>query len=65
MGKVRNTMNVVENTKGKIDDNYSLYVSNIMQIEESSATVIDAIVNAFCFGYAQGQKATKAEAKRA
>lgn len=65
MGKVRNTMNVVENTKGKIDDNYSLYVSNIMQIEESSATVIDAIVNAFYFGYAQGQKATKAEAKRA
>ena len=54
MGKVRNTMNVVENTKGKIDDNYSLYVSNIMQIEESSATVIDAIVNAFYFGYAQG-----------
>lgn len=65
MGKVRNTMNVVENTKGKIDDNYSLYVSNVMQIEESSATVIDAIVNAFYFGYAQGQKATKAKAKRA
>lgn len=65
MGKVRNTMNVVENTKGKIDDNYSLYVSNIMQIEESSATVIDAIVNAFYFGYAQGQKATKAKTKRA
>lgn len=65
MGKVKDTMYVVENTKGKVDDNYSMYLTNIIHIKESSRDVYDAIANAFYFGYAQGTKATKVELKRA
>ena len=50
MARIKDTMKVVSDTRCKIDKNYTIFASNIVHIN-----------NAFCFGYAQGQKAAKAK----
>lgn len=61
MARIKNTMKVVNDTRGKIDKNYAMFASNIVHINNASANVYEVINNAFCFGYAQGQKAEKAK----
>ena len=61
MARIKDTMKVVSDTRGRIDKNYTMFASNIVHISNASANIYEAINNAFCFGYAQGLKAAKAK----
>lgn len=64
MARVKNTMQLVEKSKGHIGANYDIRTNNIIDIYYESTSIYDSIVNGFCFGYMQGMKAAKAEIKR-
>lgn len=61
---VRNTMQVINKTIGKIDLRYDMTVGNIRDIRDASNGVFDMICNGFRLGYVQGMKAAKAEMKK-
>ena len=61
MARIKDTMKVISDTRGKIDKNYDMFASNIIHISNASANTYEAINNAFFCGYAQGQKAAKAK----
>ena len=61
MARIKDTMKVISDTRGKIDKNYDMFASNIIHISNASANTYEAINNAFFFGYAQWQKAAKAK----
>lgn len=63
MAGIKNTMKVVKSTIGKLNPYYDMSYNNIMDICKNSTNTFDIISNAFRFGYAQGMKAAKAEAK--
>ncbi|MCI8332851.1 MAG: hypothetical protein HFE78_08520 [Clostridiales bacterium] len=60
----RNTLQIIENMKGKINPHYDMLVSDMDVIYTSGENIVDIISNAFKFGYAQGAKAQKKEDKR-
>lgn len=57
-------MKLIEESIGKIDANYDMYVSNIDDIRNASKDFLDLICNGFRFGYMQGMKAAKAKARK-
>ena len=65
MARVRNTMQLINGSVGKIDVRYDLYAENITDIYDASRNDFDLICNGFRFGYLQGMKAAKAEMKKA
>jgi len=59
MGSVRNTMQLINSTVGKIDDKYDMTAENMYDILNASDDKINLITNSFRFGYMQGMKAAK------
>lgn len=53
------TLELIKNTKRKINPNYNAKIREIDAIYSSSIDKIQLILNAFTFGYAQGVKAQK------
>lgn len=64
MARVKNAMQLVESSIGKINARYDMSVENIDDIYKSSGDVFIMICNSFRFGYMQGMKAAKAEIKK-
>lgn len=64
MAKVKNTMELCEQSIGKINSRYDMCATNITDIYNASKDYYDLICNGFRFGYVQGMKAAKAEAKK-
>ena len=60
MAKI-NTMKTIELWKREnaINPNYDLRLHSIEEIYKSSKNVVEMIISAFIFGYAQGTKAEK------
>ena len=65
MGKVKNTMELIRKTVGKIDSNYDMTVQNMTDIANASNEKFDLISNGFRFGYIQGMKAARKAMKNA
>ena len=61
MARVKNTMQLINKSIGKIHPNYDMRASNLQDILAESRDPYDLIVNGFRFGYIQGIKAAKAE----
>lgn len=59
MAKPVNVLNLIRNTKGTLNPNYSITSVNAYDIKDNSNGCYDMIYNAFIFGYAQGAKAQK------
>ena len=64
MAKVKNTMQLINTTRGKIPAAYDLRSYNAKEICDASSNMYDLISNAFRFWYIQGVKATKAKQKK-
>lgn len=64
MGRVKKTMQLVEKSIGRINDNYGMCTENVEDIRKASRDFCDLICNGFRFGYMQGMKAAKAEMKK-
>lgn len=64
MGKVINTMDLVEKARKTINPNYEMYVNNLITVIDSSKDKYDMVHNGFLFGYMQGRKAAIAEMKQ-
>jgi hypothetical protein len=47
MARIKDTMKVISDTRGKIDKNYDMFASNIIHISNASANTYEAINNAF------------------
>lgn len=65
MGRVKNTMQLIEGAIKEIDVRYDMSAGNIYDIYEASSNSVDMICNGFRFGYMQGMKAARAEMKKA
>lgn len=61
MATVKNTMELVKNSVGKINPYYDMTVKNVADILNNSNDVCDAVVNAFRFGYVQGMKSANSK----
>lgn len=59
------TMEKIEAAKGTRNRRYNMSTSQCFEIYQNSSGVIEMIANGFMFGYMQGMKAAKAEAKKA
>ncbi|MGL4283506.1 hypothetical protein [Eubacterium aggregans] len=57
-----NVMKTIKNTK--VNRNYQFEVSAINEVLNSSHERIEAMINAFVYGYVKGQRALKTEQKR-
>lgn len=57
MARVKNTMNVIQNTE--INTYYDASVLNFQEIKRNSKGIFDLIHNSFTFGYAARKKAAK------
>lgn len=58
MGRIINTMQLIDKAKGSINSRYDLC---LIDIENASETTYEMIANSFRFGYMQGMKAAQAE----
>ena len=65
MAKVKNTMELIRKTVGKIDTNYDMTAQNMSDIANASNEKFDLISNGFRFGYIQGMKAARKAMKNA
>lgn len=63
VARVRNTMKLIRQSIGTINDKYDMCAENIDDIRRESNNSYDLICNGFRFGYMQGMKAAKAEMK--
>lgn len=61
MARVKNTMQLIKSSIGKIHPKYDLCSNNVQDIFEGSNDPYDLISNGFRFGYLQGMKAAKAK----
>lgn len=59
----RNVHKTIEQFRGKINPYYDASVKELSSIALNSACSLDAVCDAFVFGYAQGCKATIKEYK--
>lgn len=64
MGRIVNTLQLVDKSKGNINSRYDIWTKNIKDIERISHNSYDLIVNGFRFGYMQGMKAAQAEGRK-
>lgn len=65
MSRVKKTMQLIEESIGKINNDYDMCIENIEDIGKASQNAYDLICNGFRFGYMQGMKAARAERKKA
>ena len=65
MAKVKNTMELIRKTVGKIDTNYDMTAQNMSDIANASNEKFDLISNGFRFRYIQGMKAARKAMKNA
>lgn len=61
MGRIINTMQLIDKAKGSINSRYDIYSKNVEDIAGISHNYYDLIVNGFRFGYMQGMKAAQTE----
>ena len=61
MGRIINTMQLIDKAKGSINSRYDLCLKNAVDIEKASETTYEMIANSFRFGYMQGMKAAQTE----
>ncbi|WP_279153794.1 hypothetical protein [Thomasclavelia cocleata] len=59
MARPANVLNLIRNTKGTLNPNYTMKIVDAYDIKDNSNGCYDMIYNAFVFGYAQGVKAQK------
>lgn len=66
MSRVKNAVEKAESMRGKIPEGYQLNTNQIVEFYKAySSDWFGLIVNSFRFGYLQGMKAEKANAKKA
>ena len=58
MGRL-NTLKTIDKTKGKINPNYGMTMKDIRTLYEKNISKVDAMLDSFVLGYAQGVKAQK------
>ena len=61
--KKRNVFKIIDERRGNITSRYDLLTSEAIEIDEKSACKLDAVLNAFIFGYEMGVRATRSETK--
>ena len=61
MSAVKNTMQLVKESDRYVEVRYDMHLSNAKEIRDSSKGELDAIFNAFRFGYMQALKVIKAK----
>lgn len=59
-----NAIKVIEETKGRIPNGYTMCASHMMDIDKEYKDKFSVMCAAFTFGYAQGMKAERARRKR-
>lgn len=59
-----NVMEKIKAVSGKINPRYQFSSVDLIEIHENSPDSYWLVFNGFCFGYFQGLRAAKAEAKR-
>ena len=64
MSKLKNVVEKAESMIGKIPAGYELNTAQVAELYEKSPDWFHLIGNSFRFGYLQGMRAAKAEAKR-
>jgi hypothetical protein len=57
-------MQLITETRKKINPYYELTIGQLTEIYEANPGVVERMSNSFIYGYAQGVKAAKAEARR-
>ncbi len=65
MARVKNTMKLIEMSKGRINERYDICSKNFEDILDASTNQFETIAFAFRYGYMQGMKATRTEMKKA
>ena len=63
MARVKNVVEKAKGMIGRIPGGYDLSMSQLTELYEQSPNWVSLIGNSFRFGYMQGVKATKAEAR--
>ena len=58
MGRL-NTLKTIDKTRGKINPNYDMTMKDIRTLYEKNISKVDAMLDSFVLGYAQGAKAQK------
>lgn len=58
MGRL-NTLKTIDKTRGKINPNYDMTMKDIITLYEKNISKVDAMLDSFVLGYAQGVKAQK------
>lgn len=58
MGRL-NTLKTIDKTRGKINPNYDMTMKDIRTLYEKKISKVDAMLDSFVLGYAQGVKAQK------
>ena len=58
MGRL-NTLKTIDKTRGKINPNYDMTMEDIRTLYEKNISKVDAMLDSFVLGYAQGVKAQK------
>ncbi|RHF91354.1 hypothetical protein DW650_17335 [Roseburia sp. AM23-20] len=61
MARIKDTMKVISDTRGKIDKNYDMFASNIIHISNASANTYEAINNAFFLWIRTGAKGSQSK----
>ncbi len=64
MARVKNTMQVIEESIKCVNGSYDMGPENIEDIRRASHDFVELISNGFYFGYMQGMRAARAEEKR-
>ena len=64
MGRIVNTLQLVDKAIGNINSRYDIYSKNVDDIANISNNYYDLIVNGFRFGYMQGMKAAQAKRRK-
>ena len=58
MGRL-NTLKTIDKTRGKINNNYDMTMKDIRTLYEKNVSKVEAMLDSFVLGYAQGVKAQK------
>ena len=59
MSRPVNTLKLIKTTKDRINVDYDISITDIIELKDSSVDTFNLICNAFVLGYAQGVKAQK------
>lgn len=54
-----NTLKTIDKTRGEINPNYDMTMKDIRTLYEKNISKVDAMLDSFVLGYAQGVKAQK------